>query len=124
MDSPRLELSNGILFAKFRRRLSTFPFSGLILLENHVLQRRDGSSREGDGFLFWWGPAAATEMKRGNGAARVDSAHGFRPHPSCLMRDIIGAPGSRNIFLLQILFSSAKVGFHCLLSPICTQLGL
>jgi hypothetical protein len=52
MDSPRLELSNGILFAKFRRRLSTFLFSGLILLENHVLQRRDGSSREGDGFCF------------------------------------------------------------------------
>jgi hypothetical protein len=29
MDSTRQGLSNGILFVKFRRRLSAFPFFGL-----------------------------------------------------------------------------------------------
>jgi hypothetical protein len=110
MDSPWLELSNGILFAKFRRRLSAFPFSGLILLENRVLQTRDGSSREGDGFLFWWGPVAVKEMEGKGGADRVDSAQGIRPHMSYLMRDNIYAPGSHKFSIsFKTLFSAIKV---------------
>jgi len=38
MDSPWLELSNGILFVIFRYRLTHFPFSVLIMLENRVQQ--------------------------------------------------------------------------------------
>jgi hypothetical protein len=90
--------------------LSSFPFSGLILLENHVLQRRDCSSREGDGFLFWWGPVAVKVMKRRNGAAQVDLAHGFRPHPSYLMRNNIYAPSSHKFSTsFKALFSAIKV---------------
>jgi hypothetical protein len=51
------------------------------------------------GLLSLWGPVAVKETREGCGAAQVDLAHGFGPRPSCLMRDIIGATGSRNIFL-------------------------
>jgi hypothetical protein len=63
MDSPRLELSNGILFAKFRRRLSSFPFSVYFLLKIRVSM--EGNSHQGrrSVFLSLWDPFPVRETK-------------------------------------------------------------
>jgi hypothetical protein len=50
MDSPRLELSNGILFVKFRRRLSSFPFLVCFLLKTRA--SREVIRTRGEGMSF------------------------------------------------------------------------
>jgi hypothetical protein len=63
MDSPHRELFSDILFAKFRCRLSHFPFSIWFFcweIESEREKSRQGRKEEGSAL---WGPVAVKEMR-------------------------------------------------------------
>jgi hypothetical protein len=66
MNSPWLELSNGILFAIFHYRLTHFPFSVCFSVENRVPVVEIYSNGEGDGPSISVGPSSS----EGNGGER------------------------------------------------------
>jgi hypothetical protein len=90
MDSPRLEFSNGILFAIFRYRLSLLPFSTCFMLEKNVFNREKiVFSREGEAFFFLFclvGPSSS-EGNGGGGVMHSDELGTHRPAPHVIFNE-------------------------------------
>jgi hypothetical protein len=57
MDSPRLELSNNILFVIFHRRLTLFSFSTCFSVKKNCVQQREKSQQQGRRSFFLLGGA-------------------------------------------------------------------
>jgi hypothetical protein len=120
MNSPWLEFSNGILFIKFRRRLSSFPFSTYFLLKIGSAEKKLQQQEEERDFLSPGTPLSVGEMRGGDSALRVDSAHEFRPHKSWLMRHTYNEPSAYNSFLFKNFSPAPNIQGSCLSSPNCT----
>jgi hypothetical protein len=124
MNSPWLELSNGILFAIFRYRLTSFRLFRSTSVKNRpaaeyfVPARREEVSDS-------VGPSGSERNQRGtkerNCAIRVDMAHIVWPHVSCLMRYNNGAPSSRGLLFFQKLSPAPKLALLHLAAPTCTK---
>jgi hypothetical protein len=120
MDSPWSDLSNGILFVKFRRRLSSFPFSTYFLLKIGSAEKKLQQQEEERDFLSHGAPLSVGEMRGGDSTLRVDSAHEFRPHKSWLMRHTYNEPSACNNFLFKTFSPAPNIQGSYLSSPNCT----
>jgi hypothetical protein len=93
-----------------------FPFS--IWFYSKSGQRGTRSNREeGQRPLSLWGPLSVRKMREGSGAAQVDSAHGFGPHMSRLMRHRKDEPGLCKISFFQRFSPAPKSGCALLRLP-------
>jgi hypothetical protein len=121
MDSPRLELSNGILFAIFHYRLTLFSIFRLNFVQNRVSNGETTAGKKGECFCPC-GTHCQRKDQYGRGiVVRVSRVHMVRAHTSCLMRNNKGEPSSCNLLFFKILFSAPKPYSLCLAAPICTK---
>jgi hypothetical protein len=124
MNSPWLELSNGILFVIFRYRLTHFPFSFFFLLKIGFSRGGIAAGKKGQCFC----PCGTyCQRKEQNGRCiivRVSQVHVVRAHTSCLMRNKHGTLSSPSNSFLSNNFPAPKLPLLYLAALVCTQLGL
>jgi hypothetical protein len=76
MDSPHRELFSDILFAKFRCRLSHFPFSLWFSVEkNRAREGEIAAKKKGEEGSALWSPLSVKDKKEKDGVSRIDSVH-------------------------------------------------